>query len=123
MGRVEDAMVLLAQNQEAEKTLVQQNIQRYEQASHDAAQAREALRTAEAQRKMVLAEWVAAHGWSAERVAEYTGLSTSDVADAARSADHDSGDAGGEARPDPTVPDIGETAPLPGDPAPIQPES
>jgi hypothetical protein len=84
MGLADDTMAKLTERHAAERALVRDVGRRYERAVASAAKAREVFEAAEAERAAVLGEWTAAPGWTAERVAEFVGLTAREVSEAAR---------------------------------------
>jgi hypothetical protein len=86
MALAEDTMTRLAERQAAERKLVRDMTRRYDRAMTAAEQARTALAGAEAERVAVLGEWLAAPGWTAERIAEVAGVGQRELADAAKAS-------------------------------------
>ena len=109
MGLSDETMAKLVEGHAVERTLLRDVTRRYERATTAAAKAREALDAAEAERVAVLAEWAAAPGWDAERIAEAVHLQAREVTEATRAA---SPTAAPPAAPDPVHPPRG----LPGAP-------
>lgn len=86
MALAEDSMSRLTERQAAERRLVRDLTRRYDRATAAAVQARAGLARAEAERAAVLSEWLAAPGWTADRVAEVAGLSQRELSDAVKVA-------------------------------------
>jgi hypothetical protein len=84
MALSDGTMARLTERQAAERRVVRDMTRRYDRAAAAAAAAREALAAAEAERAAVVAEWVAMTGWTAERIAEITGLAAREVAESVR---------------------------------------
>jgi hypothetical protein len=86
MALAEDSMSRLAERQAAERKLVRDLTRRYDRAAAAAEQARAALAQAEAERGGVINEWLAAPGWTAERIGEVTGMTQRELGEAAKVA-------------------------------------
>jgi hypothetical protein len=86
MALADDTMARLAERQAAERKLVRDMTRRYDRAVTAAEQARTALAGAEAERVAVLGEWLAAPGWTAQRIAEVAGVGQRELSDAARAS-------------------------------------
>jgi hypothetical protein len=84
MALADGTLARLAERQVAERRVVRDMTRRYDRAAAAAAAACDALAAAEAQRAKVVAEWVAMAGWTAERIAEITGLTAREVAESVR---------------------------------------
>lgn len=90
MGVKEQALTRLAERQSEERAMVRTMAKRLDTAHAASEAAREALARAEAAEAQVLVQWVRQPGWSAEAVAEHTGLSLAEV-NAATRAKRDKG--------------------------------